>query len=171
MKSPLSAIVAHEEDSMTPTKKLEDPEVRQPSPSFLRKIELQSIETVGKTLGIERKPKAARLVKLSPLQQEQIQQIEEEAICDYSGDLTQIEAALGMLRMGHYYGWRVLYLIHSKKTIRNYEEILNIKIRDVFEETGPNSYRSIGFTIAKKFSNFWKVVGGDIKIPRKQDGI
>jgi hypothetical protein len=60
-------------------------------------------------------------------------------------------------------------MMHSKKTIRNYESYLGIEIRDVFPETGPSSYRSIGFTLAERYSNFWKVAGGDIKIPKRRD--
>lgn len=141
-----------------------------PTPGFLRQLETKSIETVGKLLKMEIKPKSERLVSLTREQREQIRRIEEDAIAAFTGDLTQLEAALGMLRMGHYFGWKVLYLIHSKKTIRNYEQILQVKIREVFDETGPNSYRSVGFAIAQKFSNFWKVAGGDIKIPHKQVG-
>ena len=50
-----------------------------------------------------------------------------------------------MLRMGHHFGWKVLYIIHSRVTIRKYEKILDIKIRDIFAETGPSSYRSLGY--------------------------
>src|ERR1039457_6654065 len=91
------------------------------------------------------------------------------AVTEFQGDLTQLEAALGMLRMGHHVGWRVLYLIHTKQTIRNYEEILGVKIRDIFGETGPSSYRSFGLNLALRFSNFWKVAGGTIKIPKRRD--
>ncbi len=153
---------------MSSSKQPESPEATTLSPSFLQQLERKSAESAGKLLKMLRKPRSERRVGLTREQLEQIRVIEEEAIAEFSGDLTQLEAALGMLRMGHYYGWKVLYLIHSKKTIRNYEAILNIKVRDVFDETGPNSYRSIGFTIAEKFSNFWKVAGGDIKIPHKQ---
>jgi hypothetical protein len=143
----------------------------EPSPSFLKKIDNASIEAARKLLGIPAsKPKEEKLAKLTPKQEAQLKQIEEEAIAEFSGDLTQLEAALGMLRFGHHIGWKVLYLIHSKKTIRNYEQILgDIKIRDIFPETGPSSYRSLGFNLAQRFSNFWKVAGGDIKIPRKKD--
>lgn len=153
---------------MPSRKQPENPETNPPSPSFLQQLENKSVEAVAKLLKIPRKSKAERQVSLTPKQLDQIRLIEEDAITEFTGDLTQLEAALGMLRLGHYCGWKVLYLIHSKKTIRNYESILNIKVRDVFDETGPNSYRSIGLNIAERFSNFWKVAGGDIKIPHKQ---
>lgn len=115
-----------------------------------------------------RKPKEEVLAKLSTEQKLELQNIEENAIAGFVGQLDELESALGMLRMGHHFGWKVLYLIHSKRTIRKYEDILNIKIRDIFDERGPSSYRSYGLGFADKFSNFWKVAGGDIKIPDRR---
>ena len=121
-----------------------------PSPSFLKKLENLSVDALFKALDMKSKPKSARIANLTLEQEAQLKQIELEAIAEFQGDLTQLEAALGMLRMGHQFGWKVLYLIHSKKTIRTYEEILGRKIRDIFPETGPSSYRSVGFNLAQR---------------------
>jgi hypothetical protein len=142
-----------------------------PSASLLVKIEKATLDGAGKLLGIAEKPIGSRLVKLDAKQLERLREIEEHAIANFQGDLTVLESALGMLRMGHQFGWRVLYLIHSKRTIRNYEEVLAIRIREEFDETGPSSYRSIGLNLADRFTNFWKVVAGEIKIPRRKDSI
>ncbi len=115
------------------------------------------------------KSKAEKLAELSAEQQEQIQITTDDAIANFKGDLVQLESALGLLYIGHHFGWKVLYIIHSKRTIRNYENILGIKIRNVFPETGPSSYRSNGYRAAEKFSNFWKVVGGEFKIENKKE--
>jgi len=156
---------------MAPSKTPENSEVTPPSPTLLKKLESATFDAVSKLLEMHKKPKAARVMKLTVEQEEQLRKIESEAIAEFQGDLCQLEAALGMLRMGHHFGWKVLYIIHSKKTVRNYEEILKVRIRDIFEETGPSSYRSVGFNLAQKYSNFWKVAGGDIKIPRRKDAI
>lgn len=118
---------------------------------------------------VPNKTKEEKLAKLSADQIKQIQTITDDTIANFKGDLTQLESALGMLHMGYHFGWKVLYIIHSKRTIRNYEEILGIKIRDIFPETGPSSYRSNGYRAAEKFSNFWKVVGGEFKIENKKE--
>lgn len=115
------------------------------------------------------KTKEEKLARLTPEQKEQIQTITENAIANYKGDLTQLESAIGMLHMGLHFGWKVLYIIHSKRTIRNYEEILDIRIRDILPEDGPSSYRSYGFLAAEKLSNFWKIVSGEIKIDNKRE--
>lgn len=104
------------------------------------------------------------LAKLSEDQIKELLLISENSIAGFVGQLNELESALGMLLMGHHFGWKVLYLIHSKKTVRKYEEILGIKIREIFPETGPSSYRSTGLALAMKASNFWKVVSGEDKI-------
>ncbi len=102
-------------------------------------------------------------------QKAQIQEIEDHAIVEFVGQMDELESALGMLRLGHHVGWKVLYMVHSKKTIRKYEEILDIKVRELFPERGPSAGRSTGLALAEKFSNFWKVVSGEVKIDRRRE--
>ncbi len=109
------------------------------------------------------------LAQLNPEQKLQLQFIEDQAICNFSGMLDELESALGMLRIGHHYGWRTLYILHSKKTIRKYEEILNIKIREIFDEEGPSAQRSVGLALAKKASNFWKAVSGEYRVENRRE--
>jgi len=116
-----------------------------------------------------RKSKEEVLAKLSALQRRQLEEIEANAIADFEGVLDELESALGMLHLGHHFGWKVLYLIHSKRTIRKYERILGIKIRDVFDETGPSSHRLPSFNIVEKLSNFWKAIGGEISIKNRRE--
>ena len=113
---------------------------------------------------LPQKSKDEKLKALSSAQRAELDRIESEAIANFKGQFDELESALGMLRLGHHVGWKVLYIIHSKRTIRNYEEILGVKVRELFEEEGPSSYRSAGFLLAQKFSNFWKVVSGAEKI-------
>ena len=85
------------------------------------------------------------------------------------GDLGELESALGMLRLGHQYGWRVMYLIHSKATVKKYEQILDIKVRDEFLEEGPSAMRNNGFRLVQNVTNFWKAASGEKdKLPGKR---
>ncbi len=93
-------------------------------------------------------------------------QIIDKAIEDFHGGIGELESAIGVLTIGRHVGWRVLYIVHSKKTIKKYEEILGITFRAEFPEEGPDADRSIGYRIAKTFSNFWKVVSGEEKVDR-----
>ncbi len=77
--------------------------------------------------------------------------------------------ALGVLRLGIQLGWKPLVLIHNKRTIRKYEKILNLNFKEYFLPEGPACERSFGYVAAKKVSNFWKAVSGDIKIPNKKE--
>ncbi|KQW76142.1 hypothetical protein ASC67_00205 [Methylibium sp. Root1272] len=74
-----------------------------------------------------------------------------------------------MYLLAHHLGWKVLYLVHSKKTIRKYEEILGIKLSEVFDEFGPDAERTNAYKIIKAVSNFWKLVSGDEKSPLELD--
>lgn len=119
---------------------------------------------------IPKKSKEEKLHKLSPAERARLEEIENNAIAHFQGQLDELESALGLLRMGHHVGWKVLYIIHSKKTIRKYEEILTgdaevpVRIRDLFRPDGPSNYRSMGFRIVEGFSNFWKAISGDAKL-------
>jgi hypothetical protein len=84
------------------------------------------------------------------------------------GTVDELEQALGFYILGRHVGWRVLVVVHNKRTIRKYEEILGISIREVFPETAAASDRSIGYSIAKTVSNFWKAVSGEIPIENRR---
>lgn len=91
------------------------------------------------------------------------------AVASFSGSLEELEKALGMLMLGYHFGWKVLLLVHSKRTIRKYEKILGIDIKTFFPAEGPSAERSMGLDLAKKIGNFWQVVSGDIKVENRRD--
>jgi len=107
--------------------------------------------------------------QFSQAQLKRLNEIEQEAIAKYTGDLGELESALGLLRLGHQYGWRVMYLIHSKATVKKYEQILDIKVRDEFPEEGPSAMRNNGFRLVQNVTNFWKAASGEKdKLPGKR---
>jgi hypothetical protein len=114
-----------------------------------------------------KKSREEKLKKLSEKERGDIERIQAQAIVDFKGDLHDLEAALGMLQLGHHIGWKVLYIIHSKRTIRKYEDILTadskepVRIRELFKPEGPSSYRSYGYRIVESVSNFWKVINNE----------
>jgi hypothetical protein len=95
-------------------------------------------------------------------------ELDQLAIAKFIGYLDELETALGMLRIGHHYGWRTLLIIHSKATIRKYEKILGINIREEFPEEGPSAERCRGIRIYKQIGKYWKIVSGEEKIPNKR---
>lgn len=86
-----------------------------------------------------------------------------EAFNTYHGHLPELEGAIGALFAGQHFGWKVLLLIHDKKTIRKYEEILGVSFREVMPDVGPLAENSLAWRSAQKVSNFWKAVKGEIK--------
>jgi hypothetical protein len=87
---------------------------------------------------------------------------------NFSGQFEELENALGMMVVGRLMGWKVLVLIHNKRTIRKYEEILGIDVRKEFPPEGPLSYKSLAYDFIQKAGAFWKGVSGDIKIPKRR---
>jgi hypothetical protein len=49
---------------------------------------------------------------------EQLVRIAHDALNRFTGTADELEKALGMLMLGDYMGWRVLVIIHNKRTIR-----------------------------------------------------
>lgn len=94
---------------------------------------------------------------------QRLYEIERNAFARFSGNFDDLEAAIGVLHLGDHVGWKPLVLIHNKRTIRKYEEILDINIREFFKDEGPSAERSLGYMIAKKIGNFWKAVSGEVK--------
>jgi len=109
------------------------------------------------------------LEKRTPKRSNRLVQIELDAIARFGGQAKELESALGMLRLGDHLGWKPLLMIHDKKTIRKYEDILDIEIREFFEEEGPSARRSVGYYLATKTKKFWKVIRGEVKVANKGD--
>jgi hypothetical protein len=107
------------------------------------------------------------LCQLTADQLEEMHNIEKEAIANFSGNMATLMSALGFLRVGYEVGWRVLVIAHHKATIKKYEQILGIEIREFFPEEGPGAPRSRGLKIAKSLNKFWEIVRGQEKIEGK----
>ena len=87
----------------------------------------------------------------------------DKAIRQSGFQIDELESALGMYMVGFHFGWRILYMVHTKKTIRKYEALLDIKVADVFPEYGLDADRTNAFKILQTISSFWRVVSGDEK--------
>jgi hypothetical protein len=106
---------------------------------------------------------------MSPADATALVKLVDEASANFRGGLDELESAIGMLYLGRLFGWKVLVLIHNKRTIRKYEEILGINIREAFPEEGPLADKSYGYVATKKLGEFWKAVSGEVKIEGRRD--
>ena len=114
--------------------------------------------------------KPVHIPPLSPKECQDLVKRVEDIIKDFKGQFDELESALGMLMMGRLLGWRVLVLIHNKRTIRHYEEILGgINIREMFPPEGPLAHKSLGLELVKKMGNFWKAVSGETPLPERRE--
>jgi len=89
---------------------------------------------------------------------------------DYKGDGALLASALGAFTLGRQVGWRVLALLHSETTIRKYQKVLNVNFKDVLDERGKYSDKSLALKVVDKFDNFWAVVQGraGFKMPKEE---
>lgn len=92
-------------------------------------------------------------------------------IVNFQGDFDELESAIGMYMIGRLVGWKVLVLLHNKRTIKKYEEILGgINIREEFEATTAFSNKSLAFKVVTELGNFWKGVNGLYDDARLKEG-
>jgi len=95
--------------------------------------------------------------------EKQLVEIVDRAIKEFRGDTTKLRLAIGYLFLTRQLGWKVTLLMHDKRTIKQYEEILQINSRDLFPEVGVWAHKSIAWRALGKMADFWKAVKGEIK--------
>ncbi len=93
----------------------------------------------------------------------------DKAVMKFRGQSNELESAIGALMVGRKLGWRPLFLIHSPRTIKKYETILNIRFQDTLPDVGPKAKDSIAWKIGERASNFWKLVKGEVADVRTPD--
>ena len=79
----------------------------------------------------------------------------------FKGQLNELEGAIGMLIVGRHFGWKVLLLIHDKKTIKKYENILGLDFRVELPDVGKHADKSVAWLAVKKIKSFWQAVKGE----------
>lgn len=87
----------------------------------------------------------------------------DRAITGFKGSIDELESAIGTLATMRKFGWKPLYLIHQRSTMKKYEKILGVNFRDCVPAEGPLARKSVAWTAAQTIGNFWKAVKGEIK--------
>jgi hypothetical protein len=121
------------------------------------------------------KPRIPIAEPLSPEEAKELLDILDRAIDNYGGTgitdlgtIDELEQAIGMYVLARHVGWKPLVLVHNKRTLRKYEEIVGLPLRLLFDEEGPAAMRSVGYRFAKRLSNFWKAVSGEVSVPDRR---
>ena len=60
----------------------------------------------------------------------------------FDGQVDEVEQALGFYLFSRHIGWRAMVVMHNKRTIRKYQEILGIMIRGKLPPVGSDVGRS-----------------------------
>jgi hypothetical protein len=80
-----------------------------------------------------------------------------------------------MLHLANRTGWKPLYMMFDKRSIKRAEQILSknrkdeFKFKDVLPAEGDRAMKSVAWSLYKKMkiTNFWKAVSGEIKEYKK----
>lgn len=92
---------------------------------------------------------------------EELAKIWDDAITTYKGNSEKLKNAFGMLMLARTMGWKPVYLMHSRSSIKEYEKILNVDIKIMFPPIGKHPERSMAWRVTSNLSNFWKAVKGE----------
>lgn len=92
---------------------------------------------------------------------EQSIKIINEKIADFSGQLDDLQVAVGMLAVGRLYGWRVTRLISSK---RHWSVACKLfgDLKELLPERGVLAHKSVGLAIVDKAGDYWGIIKGDV---------
>jgi len=118
-------------------------------------------------LATQRRKRTPPIVR--PEESRRLVEIADKATVDFRGNFDTLESAIGMLFIGRLVGWRILLLIHNKRTIKTYEEVLGINVREEFPEVGPFADKSLAYAAVQKLGNFWKAVSGEVPVPDRRE--
>ena len=95
------------------------------------------------------------------LNEKQLVAVIDSAIKRFKGDSRRLSNAIGYLMIGRVMGWKVMLLMHDRKSVKDYEQILQIISKDIFPPFGVMADKSFAYRALKKVTNFWKAVKGE----------
>jgi len=91
-------------------------------------------------------------------EQEMVKKIEEVST-NFKGQLDDLQAAVGMLVIGRFYGWRVMRLVSSRRhwtvTCKLFGDL-----KELLPERTALSNKSLAFRVVDKSGNYWDVIKG-----------
>ena len=110
----------------------------------------------------ERREKLRRELDALDFSNGEIKSIIIESFQRYHGSIPSYQSAVGCLFLCMMMGRRAMQVVHSPKTIAKYEKILGVKFKDLdfIKDETDNSFRSVGYVLARKASDFWDFVRG-----------
>jgi len=87
---------------------------------------------------------------------------------EFTGQIDDLSAAIGILVLGRLYGWRVMRLVSNRRHWAVANKIFG-DMKKLLPERGKYAHKSIGLKIADKFGDYWALIRGSVKvIPEKE---
>ncbi|MBX3616618.1 hypothetical protein [Nitrosomonas sp.] len=80
----------------------------------------------------------------------------------YRGDVMNLEHAIGCFYIGRQLGWKIILLMHDRKSIKKYEQLLDLDFRVHMPDIGVLAHKSLAWRAVQKVSSYWKAVKGEI---------
>ncbi len=94
---------------------------------------------------------------------QQMGKIIDKKFKSFKGNIHEFESAVGALMIGQHLGWKVLMLVHDRKTIKKYGALLGIDFQESMPAEGKLKHKSAAWVACQKIGNFWKAVKGEIR--------
>jgi hypothetical protein len=88
----------------------------------------------------------------------------DKVAAEYIGDVSYLSSAIGAVMLGRLYGWRVIRITTTSKVYTRHQRILSLDFKKVLPEETVLSKKSIGYSLAKRWGNFWDVVNSKVRI-------
>lgn len=79
-------------------------------------------------------------------------------------DLGTVEGAIGALFVGQRYGLKILRIVHSAKTLRQYEQFLGLPFEELIPQHGQYIDRSFAWKIVTTTREYWDLVARKFKM-------
>lgn len=91
----------------------------------------------------------------------------DKATAAFKGDITQLEAAIGLAFICEHMGWKPMMLVHDARTIKKYEDFMRLGNKDfsyrddkLAPEIGPKARKLVAWDLVQKGRDFWRSVRG-----------
>lgn len=91
----------------------------------------------------------------------------DKATISFKGDITQLEAAIGLAFICEHMGWKPMMLVHDSRTIKKYEELMKLGDKDfsyrdpkLYQDVGLWAKKSVAWSLVQKGLSFWRAVRG-----------
>jgi hypothetical protein len=78
---------------------------------------------------------------------------------EFSGQIDDLQAAVGLLVVGRLYGWRVMRLVSPKRDWTNTTKIFGDP-KQLLPERGVLAHKSNGLLIVEKIGGYWEFIRG-----------